>query len=225
MNSRRSVINIWRDYDGSSVVEFTVIMPVLLLLTLGAVDLGYLVYDRGMVSKAVYAGAHRAIVSNPVDSDITSVAWTTADIGNDCSTSITTGAGASCSGYATTSTCTKTGNTGSCTSGTFNSTAFTAIVNKMQTTFGCTAGSLTCRLQPKNVSITYAITGTLGFVGQPNGLPMNVTVKVTCMYHPFYFVGALLSLTYTTPQGCSTANGWSIPAYSTTLTSEDLSTN
>jgi Flp pilus assembly protein TadG len=196
-------------------------MPVLFILTLGTVDLGYLLYDYDTASKAAYAGAHRAIVSDPVPVEITAPTWAPGDIGIDCATSTTI-----CAAYIASTTCVKTGNTGACTgSYNFDEDAFTTIVNKMQTTFGCTAGSLTCRLQPANVSITYAINGTLGFVGQPNGLPMNVTVKVTCMYHPFYFVGGLLSLVYTTPQGCGTATGWSIPAYSTTLTSEDMSTN
>jgi Flp pilus assembly protein TadG len=224
MSSRRSVVEAWRDLDGASLVEFTIIMPVLFILTLGTVDLGYFLYDCGMVSKAVYAGAHRAIVSNPAASTITTVAWTSADIGNDCSTSA--GLSGFCTGYAATTTCTKTGNTGACTVGTYDNTAFTDIVSKMQTTLGCTAGSTTCLIQPANVSVTYAITGTLGFVGQPNGLPMNITVAVSCVYHQFFFVGGLLNLTFPTPQGCKgTPNGWTIPSYATTLTSEDMATN
>ena len=224
MKSRISVARLWRDCSGATLVEFTVIMPVLFTLTLGTVDLGYLLYDYSVASKAAYAGAHRAIVSDPAASGITTINWTPTDIGQDCSG--TSGTSGFCTGYATTTTCTVSASlgSGSCTNGyTFNSNAFTAIVNRMQTTFGCTAGDSGCALQPKNVSITYAITGTLGFVGQPNGLPMNVTVSLSCMNHTFYFIGALMGWTFQAQQGCSgTPAGWAIPTYSTTLTSEDL---
>jgi Flp pilus assembly protein TadG len=221
MKRRISAAEIWRDFRGSSLVEFTVIMPVLFVLTLGTVDLGYLLFDYDLASKAVYAGAHRAIVSDPVATEITTVTWNTADIGNDCSTA----SGPSCSGYAATTKCTYASGTGSCPGYTFNPTAFTAIVNRMKAIYGCTPSS-NCALQPQNVSITYSISGTLGFVGQPNGLPMNVTVSINCMYHTFYFIGALMGWTYQAQQGCSgTPAGWSIPSYSTTLTSEDMATN
>jgi Flp pilus assembly protein TadG len=227
MCSRQSGISIWRDLNGASLVEFTVVMPVLFVLTLGTVDLGYLLYDYGLANKAAYVGAHRAILSNPAAIDVRAVSWDTTKTGNNCSSA--SGTTGDCSTYAASTMCTATSNSaGTCTGTTytFSSANFNAIVGAMQKLYGCTAGSSTCQLQPTNVSITYAISGTLGFVGQPNGLPMNVTVAVRCMYHPFYFIGALLSFVYTAQSGCNgPATGWAIPAYSTTLTSEDLATN
>jgi Flp pilus assembly protein TadG len=225
MKKRTLAIEIWRDPAGASMVEFVVIMPVLFVLTLGTVDLGYLLYDYGVADKAAYVGAHRAIVSSPAASDITTINWTATDIGDDCSKS--SGSSGFCSSYITSTTCIKPSTTGSCTNGhTYNDTAFTAIVGVMQRIYGCTAGSTTCALQPKNVSITYDRSSTLGFVGQPNGLPMNVTVSISCMYHTFYFIGGLMGWAFQPQQGCGgTAAGWAIPPYSTTLTSEDMITN
>jgi Flp pilus assembly protein TadG len=216
---------LWRDIAGSSLIEFTVILPVLFLLTLGTVDLGYLFYDYDLASKAAYMGAHRAIVSTPAASDITTINWIATDIGQDCSIASGTGSSGLCSSYKNSTTCTKL-TTGSCTNGyTYSDTAFIAIVGAMQRIYGCAAGSATCPLQPKNVSVTYDITGTLGFVGQPNGLPMNITVSIACMNHNFFFIGGLIGLRLT-EQGCAAnPSGWAVPTYSTTLTSEDMMTN
>jgi len=114
-----------------------------------------------------------------------------------------------------TTVCTPAATGGSCTNSfTWNETAFTNILGKMQSVFP--------RLQRRNVQISYQTNG-LGFVGRPNGLPLNVTVRIRCMTHEFYFLGALMNWAFTVPAGCTgTPTGPSIPSFATTLTSEDM---
>jgi Flp pilus assembly protein TadG len=211
-----------RDCDGSSLVEFTVIFPVFALLALGGVDLAYLFYEYNLANKATYTGAHTAIVSDPVAEEVTSPTWVASKIGTDCSNA--GGPTGNCDAYVTTTLCTA--DNSQCTNNySFDDTAFQAILTDMQSSYQC-ADAVTCPLQRQNVTISYSIRGTLGFVGQPNGLPMDVTVRIRCMNHTFYFIGALMGWAFSQPQGCiGTASGWSIPSYSTTLTSEDMVTN
>ena len=55
-----------RDCVGSSLVEFTLVFPVLLVVLLGSVDVGFMLFEWMLANKAAYVGAHRAIVSDPV---------------------------------------------------------------------------------------------------------------------------------------------------------------
>jgi hypothetical protein len=79
------------------------------------------------------------------------------------------------------------------------------------------------RLQPQNVQISYQTSG-LGFVGRPDGLPMEVTVSIRCMTHQFYFIDALMGWLFSSPAGCdpAPAAGLSIPAFASTLPSEGM---
>ena len=51
------------DDEGTSVVEFALIAPVLVLLLLGAVDIGTAIYDRFALNAAVSAAEQYAILS------------------------------------------------------------------------------------------------------------------------------------------------------------------
>jgi len=74
------------------------------------------------------------------------------------------------------------------------------------------------RLQRTNVTVSYAPgTYTLGFNGQPNGLPVNVTVSVSGMTHNFYFIGPIMNFF-----GGFFPNNAAIPQFSTTLPSEAM---
>jgi hypothetical protein len=214
---------LWRDLQGSVLVEAAIMLPLFFLVSLSLVDLSYLMFDWARANKAVYAGAHRAIVSDAVAGGITSPTWDVTLIGLSCSDS--TGTNVNCPSEQ--SVCTPTADgAGSCTGGfAFDEAAFQDIFTRMQAIYQCSDTS-TCPLQRQNVSISYATNG-LGFVGQPNGLPMQITVSITCMVHTFYFIGALMQWSYgSAAPGCTgTPTGWYIPAYSTLLTSEDMATN
>ena len=216
MNSGNSTLlkRLWKDCDGAHLVEFTLVLPVLLLVALGTVDVGLLLFDWNSANKAAYRGAREAIVWDPVASEVVSLPpWDDETvIGHRCFV-LATGAldGAKCPAINTVCTA------GSCSGGeTFDNVAFTHIFDKMRDTFP--------RLTPANVSISYE-TNNLGFVGRQHGLPMNVTVSIRCMTAESYFLGALMAWVFTPPAGCggvAMAPGWPLPAFATTLPSEDL---
>jgi Flp pilus assembly protein TadG len=206
----------WRDIAGSILVEYTIVFPVFILVTLGTVDAAYMFADWAAANKAVYRGARTAIVSDPVAQGITT-------------TNQGTIAGQWCFNFndgtstgdcpASTSVCTGAASSGTCVNDTytFNDTAFTNIVTRMQ--------AVLPTIQRQNVTITYKTTG-YGYALYPGGLPMTVQVSLNCMTHRFYFLGALMNWVFTPPAGCSgTALGPAMPTFATSLTSEDMATN
>ena len=211
-----------RDLSGSVLVETTVVIPMFLVLVLGTIDVTYMFYDWVSANKAAYMGARVAVTSNPVDPDVTNLTYTSTQLQN---------IGQSCLNFSCPSAstvCTGSASGGSCTSGTFQNTAFTRIFNEMQRMFP--------RLQRQNVTISYQTNGT-GVVGQtwdgsdPGNptftLPMNVTVSIgdintgaTPATHQFYFIAPLLRFF-----GGGIGARPAIPTFATTLQSEDMFTN
>jgi Flp pilus assembly protein TadG len=213
-----------RDARGSVLVESTIIIPLFFVLVLGTIDVAFMLYEWGAASKAVYAGARYAIVSSPVPSNVIYPTYTTAQLQNAGQTCYnTSGTNVNCPSIPLNApigfiTCTSTGSTSvSCAPNTYGSgdnVAFTNIVQKMQRLFP--------RIDRSNVTITYQTNGT-GFVGEPAGLPMNVTVSLTCMSHQFFFIDALMNWAFTPPAGCpSTLQGPPMPSFSTTMQSEEM---
>lgn len=227
MRSLTLAARLFHDQAGSSLVEFTLVFPIFLLIALGTIDVSYMLFDWALANKAAYAGAHVAIVSDPVAGGITDLndSYQVALIGDMCvDPSSTTGANSNCPAFRVV--CTGAATLGSCTCTTLDSfgsgclsftgfdptdASFATIYNRMHSIFH--------RLQRQNVTITYQ-TNNLGFVGQPNGVPMNVTVSIDGMTHPTFFVGPLLSFF-----GGNFGANVPIPSFATTLTSEDVATN
>ncbi len=213
----------WRNSEGATLLEFTVVFPVFMLIVFGTVDVTLMLFDWAIASKAAYMGARAAVVSAPVPTGIT---WTYSTVatqaGARCTNSAdgTNNSTANCPAVSTV--CTPSAGTGgACTGGyTFSNANFTPILARMQAVFPA--------MTRQNVQITYQTAG-LGYVGRPGGLPMNVTVSIRCMSHEFFFLGALMGWAFPPlPNGCPTplaTNGWALPTFSTTLTGEDLVTN
>jgi len=210
------------DIRGSTIVEFTLVFPVFALVAFGTVDAGYAIFDFARASHAAYVGAHRAVVSDPVAKEIATLTWPPASLGNQCADP-TTGANSACPSQ--TVTCAYTNNAWSCSQGfTFQQAPLDDIASVMQTVFRCTSDA-SCPLKKTNIQVTYQTNG-LGFVGQPSGSSVDVTVSVRCMVHTLYFLGALMNWTFSPAAGCAgPVNGWPVPTYATTLTSEDMVTN
>jgi len=193
---------------------------VFILVALGTVDVSYMLYEWTLANKAAYAGAHRAIVSNPVATGITNLTYDPTLIGQSCFDSGTGAANGNCPSVQVS--CQGT-NGGSCTNSyVFDNTAFTnpnrtGIFDRMQQIFP--------RLQPQNVTISYQ-TNNLGFNGRPDGLPMAVTVSIKCMTHQFYFIDALVpAWAFPSPPGCPAGlQGLAIPKFASTLQSEGMVT-
>jgi len=200
-----------RDITGSILVEYTIVFPVFILLVLGTVDVGYMLSEWALANKAAYVGARTATVADAVANGITNITFDQTKAGQLCFTPSTGSSTGACPAITATS-CTGTSNGVSCTGG--NNTAFTLIFNRMQSIFP--------RLQRTNVTVSYAPgTYTLGFNGQPNGLPVNVTVSINGMTHQFYFIGPIMNFF-----GGIFPNSAAIPQFATTLPSEAMdSTN
>ena len=205
------------DCNGSSMVEFTLVFSLLLVVALGTVDVAYLLYEWGLANKAAYRGARQAVVRNPVTADVTNLAYGAGDIGDVCFNPATGAAASPAKCPTFIYTCTSPANAMACPN--FDNANFTAILQQMQLVFP--------RLQAGNVEIRYETIG-LGFAGRPGGLPMSVTVSIRCMTHRLYFLGGLAGWTFqalpiTCPPGQPA--GPRIPAFATTLPSEDIETN
>jgi Flp pilus assembly protein TadG len=61
----RTLLN---DKDGTAIVEFAIVLPLLLIITLGIIEFSIALYDKAMITNASREGARTGIVFN-VDSD------------------------------------------------------------------------------------------------------------------------------------------------------------
>lgn len=78
--------------DGQAIVEFALVLPVLLLLIFGIIDLGRAVWQENTLAYAAREGTRYAIVHGSAGSP---VAWSGSNSSNICS-SDTAGAGSPC---------------------------------------------------------------------------------------------------------------------------------
>lgn len=207
----------FRDTAGAAMIEFTLILPLLLAVALGTVDVTLMLYDWSMANKAAYRGARVAVVSNPVAQNITDLDYDTnpLHIGDLCYAVDTGAADGTVACPTVTTTCTATACSNSWTR---DDGAFDVIVGEMQALFP--------RLTEDNVEIEYRTTG-LGFYGRPDGLPMNVTVRIRCMRARLFFIGAWGAdwVFGDLPDNCGAdpdPSGPPLPAFSTTLQSEGM---
>jgi hypothetical protein len=209
-----------KDCGGGPLVEFTLIFPILISVALGTVDFAYYWAEASFANKAAFLGARAATISSPIATGITDPSWNPALLGQWCFDPTTGDSNGNCPTVNTK--CTPGTSGGSCTGGeTFDDTAFTAILTPMSGIFP--------KLQRRNVKISYS-TNNLGFVGRPNGSPMNITVQIRCMTHQFFFINGLMRWVFTAPtvdqDGVSCPSGVTagptISASATSLSSECL---
>ena len=191
-----------RARDGVVLVEFTIVMLVLLVVTLGLVDFATALYQWNNASKAAELGARLAAVSAPVASNLT----------NSASFPPTNPFNVACSG-------------GSCTGGgSYDASALQTIVFGRGKT-ACSAVATDqlpamCNVYPNlttgNVKVTYQqsayATSGLGYSGRTNGPVPTITVETTGLTFSFFFLNTLLGLA---PKA--------MPTMRTTITGEDLS--
>ena len=205
------VPKLFRDIRGASGFELAAVFPVFLLVALGTVDVTLILADWERANKAVYWGARVAVVAPPVAVGITDPTYNGDFIGDDCFDA-DTGQSLGICGDSVSVVCTGQSG-GQCVGShtTFDDTAFTAILDKMQDYFP--------RLERENVQISYEST-SLGFAGRPGGVPMEVTVSIRCMTNELFFLNGLMGWVFSPQAGCPT--GVPLPAFATTLTSEAM---
>lgn len=208
-----------KDESGASMVEFTLVFPIILLVALGTVDATLMLWDWARANKAAYRGARIAVISKPVATGITTFAYdrNPMHIGDLCFNTANGQRLADVDCPVVTTRCTFSART--CSGGQIRDVdATTRILGEMQRIFP--------RLGADNVEIEYQTNG-LGFYGRPDGLPMDVTVRIRCMSAQFFFLGALMGWAFPPPPaGCPAANGAvtgpALPSFSSTLPSEGM---
>jgi hypothetical protein len=202
------------DEAGSVLVEFAVLLPVIVIIVFGSVDLLYAFYQWNAAAKAVAIGARIAAVSDPVATGLNSLSNRVVLSGLSVPRGQMPSFTIACNGD--TATCACSGTCIGMAGNSYNATAMNRIV------FG--RGSLSCvdatsiyatgmcdvlaSIKPANVVVTYQQTG-LGFAGRPGGPLPTITVALQKMTFQFFFLEAL---------GIKIA----MPAMTTTITAEDL---
>jgi hypothetical protein len=204
MSSRISVVKALRDRAGATMVEFAIVLPVLLMLIFGALDLAWVAYQWNAASKATQWGARWAVVNPPMSAPLrTALASTDYILPDDL--------GAWCG--ATNSDC------GAALPNVTPCTVDTCDMNTMLTQMR----GVFALLEDENVVVEYRrYTGDqqLGFVGRPGGAPMQVTVRYTCQtFNWFFLVGLMQWVLPPLPTDCGDGRGMIIPA-SYSLSSE-----
>src|ERR1700751_27721 len=59
-------IALWRDETGAGLVEISILLPIVITILFGLIDLLYAFYQWNAATKAVQVGARIAAVSDPV---------------------------------------------------------------------------------------------------------------------------------------------------------------
>lgn len=187
--------SLMRDERGAGAAEFTLVLPLLLLLLFGVIDGGRFLWTYNHAEKATQMGARLAVVTDPVAQDLVDKDYV--GVGGLASGDIIP---ASALGEV------KCGNTGNCTCTAScpglsrDAAAFTRIVTRMQ--------SMDARIAPTNVEVVYRGSG-LGYAGDPSGMDVVPLVTVRLKGLQFQPLSSLMLATI------------AMPSFSTTLTAED----
>jgi Flp pilus assembly pilin Flp len=165
-------LNTLKDKSGASLVEFSLLLVLLMLLTFSIVDGGYLMYQFNSAQKATQVGARYAATRAPVvimTSDCM-VGSGTATAGTDC---------LDIAGNDTWSETCKLGSSGT----TCDNDARLAILNEMQRIYP--------NIKDENLEVTFSGTG-LGYVGRGKPVPA-ITVTLRGLQYNYVAVGQILN--------------------------------
>ena len=66
MNSRTLGSKFIRNVSGSTLVEFAIVLPMLLILSIGSVEIGLYMFEANAAAKATQVGARWAVVRTPI---------------------------------------------------------------------------------------------------------------------------------------------------------------
>jgi hypothetical protein len=205
-NVHRAIWNFARDETGSTLVEFTIVLPIFLLLVFAILDFGRMGADYVLAQKVTERAARIAAVRLPACPGVPSIHERIAPTGGASPTRF----GTSCS---VGSVCVNPGDI-SCTANLSNSTA-SEIWTLVQP-------ALPQGAAPSNLRFTYSFDERLGFVGGPY-VPV-LTVEIENL--TFDFVTPLAGLAALATAGAAGTGAYSgsipFPPMSVTLPAEDL---
>ena len=191
-----AVLAFLRNDRGASAAEFALVLPFLLLMLFGMIDVGRFMYEYNLAEKATQMGARYAVTTELVPSGLETYSFAIND-------NILAGEPVPVANF-TSATC----NTTSCTcSGTFcgsvgyDAAAFDAIVARMAVFYPY--------IRDNHVTVEYRNVG-LGYAGDPSGSDVAALVTVRLQNLSFRpLTGMLFGATIT------------MPAFTAALTLED----
>lgn len=190
------------DRSGGSAAEFALVLPALLVVIFGTIDVGRWLWVYNEAEKATQVGARMAVVTNTIEPGLSATY-----IGVN---GLTQGDTIAASSFGKVS-CTNAGcnctATPCPTAGTADTAAFTRVVNRMKEILPDIAAA--------NVVVEYSSSG-LGYAGNPYGADLSpmVTVKLgdPALATPLRF----------TPIVAFQLASMNMPTFTTTLSGEDL---
>lgn len=162
--------NLRENQKGSSLVEFSLILPMLFAVIFGIVDMGYLLYQYNAAVKATqfgaqYAATHTAVVDDLRDCGVVDYSD---KAGTDCGSvtgysnwSVTCPGGANC-----------------------NAAVMAEIVTVMQNVYP--------NLEAENISVTLSGEPGLGYIGRGRPVPA-ITVAIEDLDYNFVAVGIFVN--------------------------------
>ena len=183
-NARRILIN----EDGAALIEAALVLPLILLLVFGLMEVSFYAWNLNLAAKAVQLGVRRAIVSDPLATGPglvraeSSAYWRDLPPGlrclpagrdpTPCPTFAVTcdiSAGCTCRG---------------------NACGFTLAGGRLTPILAAMRAVLP-GIRSENVQVSYA-TNALGYVGRPAPVPVDVTVRLISLEYESLFLGDLI---------------------------------
>ncbi len=162
------VRRLFSDRVAATAAEFALVVPLLILFLFGIIDVGRLMYEWNLAEKSTQMGVRYAVVTDIVPTGLIDYDFTTVGVTQGSPVNSTLFPGVSCTGTATTATCTCKGTCAFPLTG--SSAAFNNIVTRMRLMDG--------GIDHANVVVDYDPSG-LGFAGNPYGPDVAPIVTVT----------------------------------------------